>query len=480
MAPEMQPDRAPSKAPDRATVRRALKSLQKILKRHPEDIRSMVRVARAHRLLGEPERAARWYRVAVHELSHRGMGLKALALSKEMLAVAPEDHELLLEMARLYAKHPGATGDHTGRVAIPLEQGTVVGRIPRDFTATSVKALQILDDPAEVDRLQPPKTAKPPPPPPPEAFADDDSALEKVEEQLTTLEHERPERRERAKAALEKAHLGEVPLLSGLGKGAFVTLLKQMKRVDLDDGDLLFDEGETAHSFFIVADGEVEVTSRRGGEQTTIATLGEGEVVGVLGLYSGRRRNATVAAHGKTVVFEVTDKVLAKVVRDHPASKKAIAAFYRQRLLETFFGTAPGFCELDRSVRLEIVDRFRQKHFEPRDLVVSPGEVTSGIWLVVRGEVVLSTREGGKTVIHGRLTRGQVFGCVSAVTGMPSNGSAECTEKTVLASLSQRAYAEVVKTHPELRDVPGQLAKAGALVARTFFVGDTGASGARS
>ncbi len=475
MSPATPAERHAPSPPDPATLRRALKSLQKILKRHPEDLRSMVRVARAHRLLGEPKRALRWYRVAVHELSHRGQGLRALALAKEMLAVAPDDHELLLEMARLYAKNPGAGG--AGRIAVPLaeapREGTVVGRIPREFTATSVKALQVLDDPAEVERIQAAKSAKAPPPPPPEAYAEDDAALEVVEEQLHTGDRARPASAEHARAALEGARLGEVPLLGSLGQGAFMTLATGMTRLTLEDGDLLFEEGAGARSFFIVAEGELEAITGRGGRDSLLAVLGEGQVAGVLGLYSGRRRNATVRARAPSVVFEVTHHALAEVMKDHPASKKAIGAFYRQRLLETFLGTTAGFRDLDRATRLELTHRFRQHRHPARQPVVSVGEVTNGVWLVVKGEVAITGRSGGQTQVRARLGRGQVFGCISALTGIPTNASAECTEETVLATLSHKSFTELVKAEQVLRSLPARLGEAGFLVASTFFVGDT-------
>lgn len=456
-------------APDRATLRRAIKSLHRVLKRKPEDVRSMVRIARAHRLLGEYQRAARWYKVAIDELSKSGMGLRALGLAKELLAVAPEDHELLLEMARLVARNPGAES-HVGRVAVPLDdaQRTVIGHVPREFTATSAKALPILDDPAEVERLDADAASAQPPPPPPDAFeVGDDDILEAVEEQVSAEDGEG-----RRAIALQRARLGEMPLLASLGQGAAVALMQSMSRIDLEDGTVLCDEGDPARSFYVVAEGRLESVSSRAGAEPSSVELAEGEVAGVFGLYAGRTRRATLRAKGPATVFEVTDRTLTRLVREHPAAKKALARFYRKRLLESFLATAPAFRDLPRDARLAIAGRFRQRIFETRETIVSPGEVVNGLWLVLKGEVVVTTREGGRSVEHGRAGRGQVLGCLSALVGVPTLAVAECASQTAVVALSHRAFAELMTTHPGLKALHRHLSADDAMLAGTLFVVD--------
>jgi cAMP-dependent protein kinase regulator len=508
------------KAPERATLKRAVKGLDRVLSRSPDDLRSMVRMARAHRLLGNQEASAFWYKRAISGFSDRRQGLRALALAKELVAVAPHDHEVLLEMARLYARNPGAGG--ADRIARPLDEGaggsTKVARIPREFTATSAKALEILDDAAEVERIEADAeeaaekaaekaSARPapevieggaPPPPPVEAFlvddADEPDTALAVSETAEPTPPPQPKKQgpppAKAKAerlgggagkppppggTLERARLGEVPLLSSLGENAFLALSEAMRPHALRDGEILFREGDAARSFYIVAEGRIEATVSRGGEQRVIASLSEGDVVGVFGLYTGKKRNATAHAVGPATVFEVTDGVLARLVREHPAAKKPLAAFYRQRLLETSLGSSPLFQDLPREMRQEIIDRFEQRRYAARESVVAPGQVTLGLFLVVRGEVLISTRGSGRSTLKAQLGRGQFFGCISALTGMPTVASAECSEDSVIAFLPHKAFGELIQRHPELAALPGRLREANVLVTPTLFVGDVDA-----
>ncbi len=546
----------------------------------------MVRMARALRLLKESAGSAFWYKRAIEGFSSRGQGLRALALAKELISVAPDDHSVLLEMARLYARHQRDESG-SGRGATPLNEPEEMppGGIPPDITADSAKTLVVLDDAAEVERLEPamPAPREPdsddrglagkteetrkataartesdaadsrspsmasrpaavPPPPPPEAFlvAEEDEkgeatdlatdpawaaelasrapaekasastpstrsgpardvppepsleqpratqpratqprATQPPRERLTTT---RPPLEQPPKAGplppvsageevLEHAKLGDLPLLSSLGEKAFVTISSAMRPVALQDGEVLFRAGDDARSFFIIAQGGVEARVQSRGGQRALATLGEGEVLGLFGLYTGRKRNATAVAVGPTVAFEITDRVLAGLVRDHPASKKPLALFYRRRLLEISLGRSPLFQDLPREKRLAIVDRFEQRKLAPREHVVSPGQVTLGLFLVMRGLVLVKTRDSGRVTVKARMERGQFFGCISALTGMPTLASAECEEESVLAILPHRTFGELLDLEPELAALPRRLRDEGVLITPTLFVG---------
>ncbi|MDF1564766.1 MAG: cyclic nucleotide-binding domain-containing protein [Deltaproteobacteria bacterium] len=479
--------------PSRTTLRRAIKGLHQVVKRKKNDVRSMVRLARAHRLLGNDAKSARWYTVAIRLLSQQGHGLRALALAKERLAVAPEDQESLLELASLYAKHPDAMEREQGRVALPLapEEDTSVGRIPRDFTATSAKALKILDDADEVERIHAALEAAfademetaprsggryADQEPPPEQSTDEERALSAAEDNAAKPPP-LPPRKEGGQEALEAATLGGLPLLSSLGQGAFMALMRDMERITLEDEEVLFAEGEKARSFFIVAEGALEARSARSGTEALLARLTEGEVIGVLGLYSGRRRNATVSADGPAVVFEVTDRLLSRLVKQHPAAKQALATFYRQRLLETFLGSCPLIQDLPRAARLSIVDSFEETRHPEGSLLVAPGEVQNSLHLVLRGRLEVESRLEGERHNLAHLERGDFFGCIAALTGTPSRDRARWSEEGLAASLSQKQFSEIVKRHPALRALPRVLAERGLMVSRTLFVGETGVPG---
>jgi CRP/FNR family transcriptional regulator, cyclic AMP receptor protein len=87
--------------------------------------------------------------------------------------------------------------------------------------------------------------------------------------------------------------LRDVPLLAGLKQRDRRRLAARMRERNVAAGDRIIGEGAPATTFFLVLDGEVEV-SRGGG---AVARLGPGDHVGELALFDQHsRRSATVTA----------------------------------------------------------------------------------------------------------------------------------------------------------------------------------------
>ena len=111
----------------------------------------------------------------------------------------------------------------------------------------------------------------------------------------------------------------------------------ELRRVELQVGDVLFRQGEEADGLYVVADGSVGVYSRLpGGREVELAVLGAGEVVGELALVDGGARAATVRALEPTAaLFFSRADFLALAARLDPtafALKRRLVAIVCERL----------------------------------------------------------------------------------------------------------------------------------------------------
>src|SRR5687768_9216795 len=67
--------------------------------------------------------------------------------------------------------------------------------------------------------------------------------------------------------------------------------------VRLEDGDIVFEEGDVGTCCYVIQSGEVKVVRRLSdGRRITLARLGAGSVFGELALFNGERRSASVVA----------------------------------------------------------------------------------------------------------------------------------------------------------------------------------------
>ncbi|MGQ0608142.1 MAG: sensor histidine kinase [Chloroflexota bacterium] len=98
--------------------------------------------------------------------------------------------------------------------------------------------------------------------------------------------------------------------------------------------ECLIEEGTDGDAFFVIVDGELEVTKRSGDGELPLARVGPGGIVGEMAVIEGRPRNASVTAVGPAEVLRVPSDALLRVL-ERPASSLAILRTVMQRLRST-------------------------------------------------------------------------------------------------------------------------------------------------
>lgn len=86
--------------------------------------------------------------------------------------------------------------------------------------------------------------------------------------------------------------ISAIPLFRDLGRSGRAELAKLVDRVTAPAGKVIARQGATAHEFFVILDGTVDVL--RNGRVVT--TLGPGEFFGEIALMEDPRRTATIVA----------------------------------------------------------------------------------------------------------------------------------------------------------------------------------------
>ena len=103
---------------------------------------------------------------------------------------------------------------------------------------------------------------------------------------------------------LDRAHfLDQVPELSGLGASGRLKLAYASSERTAEDGQKIIRQGEAPNNMYIIRSGKFTVIRSENGTEQTLASLGEGQTFGELGLLRGEPRNATVQATGQESAF---------------------------------------------------------------------------------------------------------------------------------------------------------------------------------
>jgi CRP/FNR family cyclic AMP-dependent transcriptional regulator len=100
-------------------------------------------------------------------------------------------------------------------------------------------------------------------------------------------------------------------------------------------GSRLMHQGDLGGSMFIIVNGKVSVNLvDRDAREQTVATLGPGDIVGEMSVFTGDRRTATVAAAANVDAIEITKWSLERVFSKAPGLMDRFADVLAKRQAE--------------------------------------------------------------------------------------------------------------------------------------------------
>ena len=124
--------------------------------------------------------------------------------------------------------------------------------------------------------------------------------------------------------------LRRAPLFEGLSKKELTDLARVTEDLEVPAGDVLCKEGETGQEFFVIVDGETDITSK--GKR--VAARGGGDFVGEIALLEDTTRTATVTAKTPLRVFVLTGQDFRRLVRENPGVEQKVMRALARRVVE--------------------------------------------------------------------------------------------------------------------------------------------------
>ncbi len=113
-----------------------------------------------------------------------------------------------------------------------------------------------------------------------------------------------------------------------LADGEIVDLLGHAEALELEEGEVVVEEGEISPYFFGIALGTVSVSVAGADSPVYVNSLGAGEVFGEAGIFMSVPRTATVTAMERSVIIRMHRSELAGFLKRHPeAGNKILLVF---------------------------------------------------------------------------------------------------------------------------------------------------------
>ncbi len=172
-------------------------------------------------------------------------------------------------------------------------------------------------------------------------------------------------------AVAYRDELLEHPLFSDLSPSEMLAMLRALRLVCVEAGDVIVTEGESGASLFLIIAGAVRLFVRNpAGHNVEVGRLTEGAFFGEMSLLSGRPRNATLTAASRVELLELPKNLLDGIAVAHPRVRDVVDALYVQRASSPEAAAVRSVPQADPETRARATqvlrNYFGSRRFEPR------------------------------------------------------------------------------------------------------------------
>jgi CRP-like cAMP-binding protein len=207
-------------------------------------------------------------------------------------------------------------------------------------------------------------------------------------------------------------------------------------------GKVLFEQGSTGGSFFIIKEGEVELqfdgTSRR--------LLNAGDFFGEIGTFSQLNRTATAICRRRCLLLELEREQAEQLISENPELKEEIFSNYYFRLLHFGVRKEPSmFAVNDDSLR-DALGLFKLRTIEKDTPLFEESQESTGIYFVVRGNIEIQKKKGAVA----QNGPGKFVGEIGALHKVKRTATAVATEKTEVLHCPAGKVRTLLRTLPSL------------------------------
>lgn len=385
-----------------ASYEDALRGYLAVVQGAPRFTRARYRVADTLLNLGDRARAKEVYQGLAWHYIKAGHPLLGLVVCKMVLALDPSYDDMLRILAELYSSE----SDRVGDVEIPRPPP-----IPEGLPA---RGMPLLD---------PPKL------------------LETAARKAADIDH----------ITDVPARFPQIPLFSHLSEGAFIRVLGSLRLRRYTHGEFIVTEGTTGDSFYMLADGVVEVSRKLGGQPTVLAHLHAGAVFGEMALVSNAPRAATVRAQGDVDLLELKRADLEHHAGELDSVKKALKRFTRGRFLANLAATSPLFSGLPKPDRRALMAKFQPRNTYAHDVLIEEAEPGRGLFLALRGEYSVSALQAGVSTELACLRGGDLFGEISLLREEPTVATVTVVTPGEVLFLPKEEFAGMLERYPDVQ-----------------------------
>lgn len=332
---------------------KAIKLLRVELEKRKNDWRLRLRLGEILVLAGERDEGLRLLSRVADDLALMGQVAQAIAVLKKIEAIDPGREDVEDKLAYLVERKarpkfdPWAGSQRSGKAAgaseAPRDEGLEIGFEPsaRAERAAAEPPAPPSEAALDIEPVEAPAAAAADAALPLDAAASEDAPLSDDamrSEMLALIEDTlRPSPAAAAPPAPAPGAPGaggvvDTPLFRGFARDELAALIRGLRLLTFQPGEIIVSEGEAGGSLFVLTSGLVRAYVRNAAQrQVQVRELAEGDIFGEISVLTGQPRSATIVSAARCELLELDKPTLDRIAQAHPHVRQVLQEFYDQR-----------------------------------------------------------------------------------------------------------------------------------------------------
>ena len=131
---------------------------------------------------------------------------------------------------------------------------------------------------------------------------------------------------------------------------------------------------------------------------------------------------------------------------------EALHDFTNERFLNNLTSTSPIFKPFPKSMRKEIIKKFKERQVKAGEVIIEEGKEGEGLFLLMKGQLKVEKKDSGELHQLAELKEGDVVGEIALIEDTPTTATCTMTADGTLVYLNKRDFKAVMARHPEMKD----------------------------
>jgi CRP-like cAMP-binding protein len=240
--------------------------------------------------------------------------------------------------------------------------------------------------------------------------------------------------------------LKKYDFFSSLSDGALEALSEKAQPVKLSAGTQIIKEGAPASSFYLICNGEVEITKKTDfGQSAKVASAGSGESFGEMALLTNLPRSCTVAAKTDVTLAKISREDFEEIIHLDTAFSNMLERKAKDHADFNVLKTLQPLALVEPEKMLALISTMKEKTFAPGENIITQGDKGDAYYIVKSGCVAVFQKKGDEEQRVAELKSGEGFGEEAIIRMKPRNATVKAIDETTVLSLDKPTFEKILR-----------------------------------